>query len=145
MVLATLVAGCGTEVARGPVTPTLTPTPTPTPTSASSPSAILHSVSGVVFEVTSAGNTPVKGVEVYCDPCGPFGHSARFTDADGRYSFDGAEGSVAAGRVPLHLAKEGYKLPNQPDQSGPSGLSWMGSVAVVVAGDTRYDIQIIRK
>ena len=87
----------------------------------------------------------MKGVEVYCDPCGPFGHSARFTDADGRYSFDGEDGRVGAGTIPLWLAKQGYKLPNQPDESGPDGLSWMGSVAVVVAGDTRRDIHIIRK
>jgi hypothetical protein len=141
IMVATLVSGCGTEMARGPVTPT----PTSAPTPASSSSAMRYSVSGVVFEVTAAGDIPVKGVEVYCDPCGPFGHSARFTDADGRYSFAGEEGSVAAGTIPLLLAKEGYKLPHQPDQSGPSRLSWMGSVAVVVSGDTRHDIHITRK
>jgi hypothetical protein len=43
------------------------------------------------------------------------------------------------------LAKKGYVLPNQPDESGADGLGWMGSVAVVVAADTRYDIQIVRK
>ena len=142
MVLATVVIGCGDGRAPSPIAPTLPQTPsTPTPASP----AILYPLSGVVFEVTSAGNTPVEGVEVYCEPCGPpDGHSARYTAADGVYSFDGA-GGVATGRIELLLAKRGYILPNQPDLSGPSGNSWMGRVSVTVTGDTRYDIQIIRK
>ena len=142
MVLATVVFGCGDGRAPSPIAPTLPQTPsTPTPASP----AILYPLSGVVFEVTSAGNAPVEGVEVYCEPCGPpDGHSARYTAADGAYSFDGA-GGVATGRIELLLAKRGYILPNQPDLSGPSGNSWMGRVSVTVTGVMRYDIQIIQK
>lgn len=142
MVLATLVLGCSDERAPSPTAPTPPQTPsTPTPASP----AILYTLSGVVFEVTSAGNTPVEGVEVYCEQCGPpDGHSLRCTDANGVYSFDGASG-VTAGRIELLLAKRGYILPNQPDLSGPSGNSWMGRLSVTVTGDTRYDIQIIQK
>lgn len=118
MVLATLVLGCSDERAPSPIAPTPPQAPsTPTPASP----AILYTLSGVVFEVTSAGNTPVEGVNVYCEPCGPpDGHSLRFTDADGAYSFDGA-GGVATARIELLLAKRGYILPNQPDLSG---LRW---------------------
>jgi len=142
MVLATVVFGCGDGRAPSPIAPTLPQTPsTPTPASP----AILYPLSGVVFEGTSAGNAPVEGVEVYCEPCGPpDGHSARYTAADGAYSFDGA-GGVATGRIELLLAKRGYILPNQPDLSGPSGNSWMGKVSVTVTGVTHYDIQIIQK
>jgi hypothetical protein len=142
MVLATMFLGCGDGRSPSPIAPTPPQTPsTPTPASP----AILYPLSGVVFEVTSAGNTPVEGVEVYCEPCGPpDGHSARYTAADGVYSFDGA-GGVATGRIELLLAKRGYILPNQPDLSGPSGNSWMGRVSVTVTGVTRYDIQIIQK
>ena len=104
----------------------------------------LYTLSGVVFEVTSVGRTPVPGVEVYCEPCGPpDGHSARFTDALGAYSFDGP-GGVARGTIQMMLAKQGYGLPNQPEQSGTMG-GWMGITVVTVQGDTRHDIEITRK
>ncbi len=63
------------------------------------------------------------------------------TDAKGVYSFDG----VAAGTHSILLAKPGYVVPGQSDQSGSDGLGWMGTVGAIVAGDTRYDIVITRK
>jgi hypothetical protein len=142
MVLATLVLGCSDGRLPTPITPTPTEAPSiPGP----APSGVLYNLSGVVFEVTSSGRTPVEGVEVYCDPCGPpLGHSARHTDANGLYSFDGA-GGVTSGHIELILAKQGYKLLDKPDQSGPSGIGWMGTVGVTVTGDTRADIEIIKK
>ena len=98
-----------------------------------------------MFEVTSAGNMPLQGVEVYCEPCGPpDGHSSRMTGADGVYSFDGA-GGVANGQIQMLLFKRGYKLPDQPDLSGPNGDLWMGIVTVTVAGETRFNIEIVQK
>ena len=91
-----------------------------------------YPLSGVVFEVTSAGNTPVEGVEVLLRAVRSTRWSQRwYTAADGVYSFDGS-GGVATGRIELLLAKRGYILPNQPDLSGPSGNSWMGRVSVTV-------------
>ena len=151
LVLATLVMGCSDEGERNPITPTLPQTPpaaqTPPVAQTPVPSAILYTLSGVVFEVTLAGNTPIAGVEVYCESCGPLGgagHVLRQTDINGLFRFDGAEG-VATGGVELLVAKPGYVLPNQPDRSGPDGLGWMGSVNVRLTGDTRHDIQITRK
>ena len=143
-VLATLVLGCSDRETPTPTAPSV-PSPAPPPPSPP-PSSTIYSLSGEVFEVFADGSRrPVEGVEVYCDPCGPpLGHSARHTDAAGVYSFDGA-GGVAPGAVPLVLAKRGYVLPNQPDRSGPNGDGWMGSITVTVTGDTRYDIQIVRK
>ena len=142
LVLATLVVACSDDTTPSPIAPTPPQTPT-TPTPA--PPGTLYTLSGVVFEVTSAGNQPLQGVEVYCEPCGPpDGHSLRQTGPDGIYSFAGA-GGVAPGRIQMLLAKQGYMLPNQPDMSGPDGKGWMGSVTVAVAGDTRYDIQIMQK
>lgn len=146
VVLATSISACGDGSGPSPVRPTppVTPPAAPTP----SPPATLYTLSGVVFEVTSAGNTPVEGVEVYCEPCGPpDGHSLRQTDAKGAYSFDGPGGVASTGMTVIWMlvAKKGYVLPGQPDGSGPNGDGWMGTVNVTVAGDTRYDIQIIRK
>jgi hypothetical protein len=149
MVLATLLYGCSEELQRSPITPTSPQNPLAGQTPAAQPPAApgtLYTLSGLVFEVTSAGNRPIEGVEVYCEQCGPpLGHSGRFTDRNGAYSFDGAGGVAGPSSVELLVAKQGYILPRQPDQSGPSGLGWMGSVVVAVGGDTRYNIQIIRK
>ena len=144
VVLAAFLWGCGDGITAGPNAPTPTPAPSPsTPTPG--PPEILYTLSGVVFEMTGAGRVPVEGVEVYCEPCGrPGGHSARFTDGRGAYSFDGT-GGVAAGSIPMLLSKRGYVLPGQPDQAGPDGLGWMGNTSVQVSGDTRFDIQIVRK
>lgn len=144
ILLATLVVACGSDdtppIPMAPTAPQPPATPTPPP-----PAATLYTLAGVVFEVTSAGNVPVEGVEVYCEPCGPpDGHSLRQTGAEGVYSFDGA-GGVAAGRIQMLVAKRGYVLPNQPDMSGPDGLGWMGSVTVPVSGETRFNIEIIKK
>lgn len=146
MVLATFVSGCSDDGSGpGPIRPTPPTQGPPAAPPPPGPSPTLNTLSGVVFEVTSAGNTPVEGVEVYCEPCGPpEGHSARHTDVNGVFVFQGA-GGVAAGPIELLLAKRGYMLPDQPDQAGPSGNSWMGAVTVTVTGDTRHDIRIVRK
>ena len=142
LVLAALVLGCSDGTAPTPIAPTPPPTPS-IPTPPSPPS--IYTLSGVVFEVTPAGNVPLEGVTVYCDPCGPpDGHSFRSTGADGVYSFEG-DGGVAPGRFLLFLAKRGYALPNQADISGPNGDGYMGSVPVTIAGDTRLNIEVIRK
>ena len=137
-----VVSACSDGNAPTPLTPT---PPQAAPQAPAPAPGTLYSLSGVVFEATPAGNAPVPGVEVYCEPCGPpDGHLGQVTDARGAFSFDGVKG-VARGSIPILLAKQGYVLPNQPDQSGPTGLSWMGGVSVTVTGDTRFDIQVIRK
>lgn len=142
VMLAAFALACGDGNTTGPLRPTppappAPPTPLPPPT--------LYTLSGVVFEVTSAGNVPVEAVEVYCEPCGPpEGHSLRHTDANGVYSFDGG-GGVYPSTISMLIAKKGYLLPGQPDQSGPNEDGWMGILSVTIAGDTRFDIQIIRK
>ena len=148
LTLAMLGSGCSDGRARSPTAPqppAPTPAPTPAPPQPPAPE-ILYSLSGVIFEETSTGRVPVENVEIYCEPCGrPGGHSARFTDAQGAYSFDGPQGGVAVGTFEISLAKKGFVLPGQPDQSGASGLGSMGRVPVTIRGDTRLDVQILRK
>jgi len=96
---------------------------------------IAHTLSGVVYEVTPAGQVPIADVSVYCDSCGEFGHTFARTDANGFYSFSG----VFNGSNPLIVAKAGYRdPPGLP--SGPV-LGWR---VVTVGGDTRFDIQLVR-
>ena len=140
MLLAVLVVGCSDGLERLPVRPTPPQAPAPEPP-APSPT-VYYTLSGVVFEETSAGKVPVANVEVYCESCNPpEGHSLTSTDAAGAYGF----AEVAPGTIPILLAKHGYVLPNVPDQSGPDGLGWMGMIGAIVSGNTRLDIQIIRK
>src|SRR5829696_5802334 len=145
LTLAMLGSGCSSDgrlpspTAPPPAAPPPPPPPTPSP-------EILYSLSGVVFEQTATGRVPVENVEVYCDPCGrPGGHSFRLTDAQGAYSFDGPQGGVAIGTHEMLLAKPGFVLPGQADQSGANGLGWMGGVRVTITGDTRLDVQVARK
>ena len=95
-------------------------------------------LSGVVFEATPEGNVPIEGVEVYCDSCGsPVGHTFANTDADGFYSFAWA----ANGVHPLFVTKDGYTL------FDPTGRlqDRLGRISATVNGDTRFNIQLVRR
>jgi hypothetical protein len=103
------------------------------------PSATNSTLSGVVFEIVAGGNVGVEGVEVYCDSCGPVGHSHRFTDGTGAYDF----GEVAIGNPLLVLSKPGYTLA-RPVELYP-GTGWMGAIRAPVRGQTEFNIEIVRQ
>lgn len=95
-------------------------------------------LSGVVFEMTAAGPVPVEGVELYCDSCGsPSGHTYVYTGADGAYRFEWTYDGVH----PLFVRKDGYKI------FDPTGtlLDSLGRIAATVKGDTRFDVQLVRR
>ena len=129
--LTMLMSACD-DASRSPTFPT----PTPAATGPTTTPAVTGMLSGVVFEVTPAGNAPVEGVNILCDTCGALGHSERVTDVNGAYSFS----EVANGRTPLWLSKPGYNL-SQPDYTGQGG----GGINATVNGDTRFDIELVRQ
>ena len=95
-------------------------------------------LSGMVFEMTEDGQVPVEGVEIYCDSCGsPDGHTFVYTDASGLYSLAWA----ADGVHPLFVTKAGYEL------FDPTGKlrDRLGRISATVKGDTRFDIQLVRR
>jgi hypothetical protein len=95
-------------------------------------------LSGVVFEITTAGQVPIEGVEVYCDSCGsPTGHTSVHTDADGIYSLAWALNGVH----PLLVRKAGYEI---YDPTGKLRDAY-GRISATVHGDTRFDIQLARR
>jgi hypothetical protein len=99
---------------------------------------VTYVLSGVVFEVTEAGRVPIEGVDLYCDSCGSaLGHTSVLTDADGSYSFSW----TFNGLNPLFVTKAGYAIVD------PTGtlLDREGRVQVPVNGDTRFDIQLVRR
>ena len=116
----------------------LSPT-SPSPAGPTSPAApvLTYTLSGVVFELTAMGRTPIQGVSVYCDSCGdPLGHTFADTDANGFYSFSW----TANGQTPLIVRKEGYRLAGDLP-AGPVN----GWIVAAVNGDTRFDIELVRQ
>ena len=127
-----LVSACDNE------TRVLSPT-SPSQAGPTSPGApvLTYTLSGVVFELTAMGRTPIQGVSVYCDSCGdPLGHTSSDTDANGFYSFSW----TANGQTPLIVRKEGYGLAGDLP-AGPVN----GWIVAAVNGDTRFDIELVRR
>jgi hypothetical protein len=107
--------GNGTIPTATAPTPTTAPAPTPAPVST-------FALFGVVSEVTANGVMPIEGVQVeeY------HRHQFSTTDANGFYHISG----VSVGSLGVGFEHEGY-------QSSRS--------IVNVNGDTRFDIQAIRR
>ena len=96
---------------------------------------VTYTLSGVAFEMTSAGRVALEGVEVYCDGCGsPVGHTFAYTDKDGFYTFSW----VQEGAMPLLVSKAGYDVLNTVG-------TFPGQVVATVKGDTRFDVQLARR
>ena len=134
--LSIFLAGCDT--AKTPLAPTPAPSAPPPPPVA----LVTGTLSGMVYEVTISGRVPVADVEVYCDACGPQGHSFSITGSDGEYVFAGAPAGVSL----ILVAKSGYALP-RPDWTNPNPtpLSWLGGMNATVNGDTRFDLELVRR
>jgi len=148
LLLAVGVSGCES---RNLASPSPLPSPStsafqqpasvPTPPRAFPPGVLSnYTLSGVVFEVTATGETPIQGADVYCELCLAGTHSWALTDSKGFYSFTGVwtEPDV---RTQLWFGKAGYT-----DQPGvPLVFNQSGWRQVLVAGDTRFDVQLVRK
>ncbi len=113
------------------------------------------SLTGVVYETTATGRpVGIGGAHVYCEACGLMTHTWATSDANGFYSFSG---NLASGGgvwlSPGFLTAIGIEHtdyrdpPGLPPLSGPlfhipSGPGWR---EVLIDGDTRFDIQLVRR
>lgn len=131
------VCGCGSST--GPTSPSGFPNAAVPPAVVAVPGPpVTYTLSGVVFEITPTGRVPVEDVELYCDSCGsPVGHTSTFTDADGFYSFSWAHNGVH----PLLVWKAGYDVLD-PTRTLADGRAFRNAT---VNGDTRFDIEILRR
>jgi hypothetical protein len=98
-----------------------------------------YTLSGVVFETTPTGPVPISDVQVYCDGCGsPYGHTFVYTNATGIYSLS----YTFSGTNQLLIQKDGYGGPaGQPAGAVQGYLSRQA----IVNGDTRFDIELVRR
>jgi len=106
-------------------------------------------LSGKVYEV--AADSPrqigIDGVAVYCEQCGASTHNFAYTDAQGEYIFP--RGIWTEGRpsfpIRVRATKDGYRDPPglpKPTPPNPSGPGWR---EVVIHGDTRFDMELVRR
>lgn len=119
------------------------------------PRVAIYTLSGVVSEVTPTGLTPLEGARVdeySCEevlPAPPFFPGTGCpvlifqtvrTDKQGRYSFSGLypgkENSIG-------VSKEGFEDPFG-SSDGPEGQG-ANDQAVTIDGDTRFDVQLVRR
>jgi hypothetical protein len=151
--LALAVAGCSGS-STAPTASTLVPLPVVPSVPALGPVLTGVSLSGVVSEQTSSGRVPIAGLNVYCEPCGASTHSWAKTDAEGFYSFSGdlARGGgvwLSSGIVTaIWAGHDGFQdPPGLPPLTGPLArlLTGPGWREVLINGDTRFDIQLVRR
>ena len=142
LLMAVGLAGCDGADSPAPTTPSAVQAPLPPPVStpirAQFPPGVLsdYTLSGVVLEVTSTGYTPIEGVAVYCELCGEETHSWSVTDSSGIYSFTGVW-TTPGSPTPVWFGKEGY--------TDPLGVTHSGLRQVMVSGDTRFDVELVRR
>ena len=139
------LAGCD---GAGPQTPTAPSTVQPLPQAPVPPSGFPpgvlsdYTLSGVVFEMTATGRTPIEGVGIYCELCGAETHTWATSDSNGFYRFTGVW-NAGVSATQILVRKDGYTdpvgLPTPPNLPGPG---WRG---VIINGDTRFDIELVRR
>ena len=125
----------------------LTPGPGyPAPPSVFLPEATL---SGTVYERVGNPSQPVgiEGVSVYCEQCGESTHNFALTDSNGAYVFPRGFWTEGRPAFPARVSatKDGYADPPgrpSPTPPNPNSAGWR---EVVIQGDTRFDIELIRR
>lgn len=157
LVLAAGLAGCEGASAPLPIAPS-----PPTPPSAGSGRDTYHVadviLSGVVYEVTPMGRVPIEGVRVQSDYFHVFPTPDVVTDSQGFFSFRPIwvcpcswAPWVDAGITAIYVERDDYKVPSGQPASifgrrlDPGVLPDDRLRDVTINGDTRIDIQLVRR
>ena len=84
---------------------------------------------------------------MYCEQCGESTHNFAHTDSRGEYLFPKGVWTEGRPSFPIRIlvAKEGYSDPlglPRPTPPNPSGPGWR---EVVIDGDTRFEMELVRR
>lgn len=144
LVIAQLLTGCGGTSWQTPSAPSrVAPAPaaSSTPVMTQTPAGFVPNItlSGTVYEIVQDARVPIEGADIYCEPCLELTHSWATTDRNGFYSFTGVWGTY----FPISVGKKGYEDP--PGTRSTSGFPGSGWRDVTINGDTRFDVQLVRK
>jgi hypothetical protein len=160
LVLAAGLAGCNGASAPSPTAPSAQPQETPRPTTSGRDAYMVADVtlSGVVYEVTPVGRVPIEGVLVQSDYFHVLPTPDVVTDSRGFFSFRPTwvcpcswAPLVPAGITSIWVDKDGYKAPaGQPVsifgyRLDPDVLPDYRLRDVTIKGDTRVDIELVRR
>jgi hypothetical protein len=106
------------------------------------------SLSGVVYELAATGRAPIPGAIVYCELCGQETHTFATADGSGFYRFSGditkGGGVWVVPGVPILLAV-GYNEAYKDPPGLPAVRFGPGWREVLIDGDTRFDIELVRR
>ena len=153
LVVALGLGGCDgsdsslTPLAPSPLPPQAVVRP---PTAASFPPGTLTgvSLSGVVYELTPTGRKPIAGAIVYCELCAKETHTFATADDNGFYHFSGdlstGGGVWLTPGVPTPIAVD-YNTDFEDPQGLPVPSRGPGWRDVLIDGDTRFDIELVRR
>jgi len=120
------------------------------------PRIAIYTVSGVVSEETPTGLMPVEGVTVGATSCQDLAPDPPFfgdgcsihvsqtatTDKRGSYSISGL---YPGKNNDIVVTKEGFEDPLGGSEVPEASHSQVGGRRLTITGDTRYDIQLIRR
>ena len=151
LLLVLALSGCaGSDPSPMPAGPSLPPPQTVVPVVAPRNPAVwpgadytltAASLSGVIYESSAGGNSPLAGAVIYCELCGEETHTWATTDVNGVYRFPGelANGGgvwLAPGKpTPITVGGVGFDL-----------RTWVGQdLNVIITGDTRLDVVLLRR
>lgn len=147
--------GCGgSDSPATPVMPSPLPpqavAPAPVPGSGFPPGTLTGvSLSGVVYELTPSGRTPIGGAVVYCELCGEQTHTFAYADDNGFYHFSGdlakGGGVWLARGVPTPIAVGYYNRDFEDPPGLPQSRNGPGWRDVLIDGDTRFNIELVRR
>lgn len=151
LVLGQVLAGCGSTpaVPSAPSSPSITSVPAPAP---APPASVMTAatLSGRVYE--AVGDSPgqrrgIEGASVYCEPCGESTHNFADTDANGEYVFPRGVWNEGRTGFPtrIFVRRDGYEDPPGLPKTTPPNPSGPGWREVVIEGDTRFEIELIRR
>jgi hypothetical protein len=146
------LSGCGAApTAPTPSQPVSLAAPIPAPIPPPTVSVLVDAtLSGRVYEVIADSPRRIVGIEgvsVYCEPCGESTHNFATTDTNGEYVFPKGIWTEGQPMRPTRILvqKDGYQDPPGLPKTTPPNPSGPGWREVLINGDTRFEIELIRR